>query len=46
MKTTYKKVHTNSKAAAAHLNKIKKRGGKVEKRVSKGKITLITTYKN
>ena len=46
MKTTYKKVHTNPKAANAHIKKIKARGGKVEKIVSKGKITVISTYKS
>jgi len=44
MKTTYKKQHTNPKAAAAHIAAIKKRGGKVEKVLSKGKITVISTY--
>jgi len=44
MKTTYKKVHTNPKAANAHIKKIKARGGKVEKVVSKGKIKVISTY--
>ena len=44
MKTTYKKQHTNPKAAAAHIAAIKKRGGKVEKRISKGKITVISSY--
>jgi hypothetical protein len=44
MKTTYKKVHTNPKAAAAHIAKITKRGGKVEKILSKGKIIVVSTY--
>ena len=44
MTTTYKKQHTNAKAAAAHISAIKKRGGKVEKKVSKGIITVISTY--
>jgi hypothetical protein len=44
MKTTYKKQHTNPKAAAAHIAAIKKRGGKVEKVLSKGVITVISTY--
>jgi hypothetical protein len=44
MKTTYKKIHTNPKAAAAHIAAIKKRGGKVEKIVSKGEIKVISTY--
>jgi len=46
MKTTYKKIHTSAKAANAHIAKIKKRGGKVEKKVSSGKITVISTYKD
>lgn len=45
MKTVYKKEHTNQKAANAHIAKIKKRGGKVEKIVSKGVIKVISTYK-
>ena len=44
MKTTYKKIHTNPKAAAAHIAAIKKRGGKVEKIVSGGQIKVISTY--
>jgi len=44
MKTTYKKQHTNPKAANAHIAAVKKRGGKVEKKVSKGIITVISTY--
>lgn len=42
--TEFEKVHTNPKAAAAHIAKIKARGGKVEKIVSKGKIKVISTY--
>lgn len=44
MKTTYKKKHTNPKAAAAHIAAVKKRGGKVEKVISKGITTVISTY--
>jgi len=44
MKNIYTKKHTNPKAAAAHIAAIKKRGGKVEKKVSKGVITVISTY--
>jgi hypothetical protein len=43
--TIYKKVHTNSKAAASHIDKIRARGGNVQKIISKGKITVISTYK-
>jgi len=44
MEKTYKKQHTNKKAAAAHIAAIKKRGGKVETVLSFGKITVISTY--
>lgn len=45
MKKTYRKVHTDPKAAAAHAAKIKARGGTVKKTVKKGKITITSTYK-
>lgn len=44
MSKTYKKQHSNPKAAAAHIAAVKKRGGKVEKKVSKGITTVISTY--
>ena len=45
MKTTYKKVHTLKKAADVHAAKVLKRGGKVKRVISKGKITIVSTYK-
>ena len=45
MKTTYKKVHTLKKAADAHAAKVLKRGGKVKRIITKGKITIVSTYK-
>lgn len=44
MKKEYTKTHTSPKAAAAHIAKIKARGGKVTKTGSKGKIKLIYTF--
>lgn len=44
MKTSYTKRHTNPKAAAAHIAKIKRRGGAVKKTVSRGVITVVSTY--
>ena len=43
-KVTYTKYHTNPKAAAAHIARIKKRGGTVKKTISKGVIKVVSTY--
>ena len=45
-KVTYAKTHKSAKAARAHTNKIKKRGGKVQTSITgKNKIHLTYSFK-